>query len=103
MQLANNWRKHTRSVSMQVTMDEVPKDWLPPYEGDGSGDSLFRPESAKQTSSKSSLQPKRQRGMQQVVSSRRSGYCLSLSCSVPASVLCTPYQERVRGQCLAMI
>ena len=80
IRLADIWQKRTRSIFMQVTMDEVPKDWLPPYEGDGSGDSLFRPESAKRTSSKSSLQPKRQQGMQQVVSSRRSGYLLPSSC-----------------------
>ena len=59
---------------LQVTMDEVPKDWLPPYEGEGNGSSLFRPESAKRTASKPSLQPKRQ-GMQQIMGSRRAGYC----------------------------
>ena len=57
---------------IQVTMDEVPKDWLPPYEGEGTGSSLFRPESAKRAASKPALHPKRQ-GMQQVVSSRRAG------------------------------
>ena len=56
-------------------MDEVPKDWLPPYEGEGSGGSLFRPESAKRAASKPSLQPKRQ-GMQQIMGSRRTGYFL---------------------------
>ncbi len=54
-------------------MDEVPKDWLPPYESDGNGSSLFRPESAKRAASKPSLQPKRQ-GMQQIMGSRRAGY-----------------------------
>ena len=53
-------------------MDEVPKDWLPPYEGEGTGSSLFRPESAKRAGAKPALHPKRQ-GMQQVVSSRRAG------------------------------
>lgn len=54
-------------------MDEVPKDWLPPYEGEGACSSLFKPDAARRANSKSALQTKRQ-GMQQVVSSRRSGY-----------------------------
>ena len=54
-------------------MDEVPKDWLPPYEGEGNGSSLFRPESDKRAASKPSLQSKRQ-GMQQIMGSRRAGY-----------------------------
>ena len=54
-------------------MDDVPKDWLPPYESEESGSSLFRPESAKRAASKPSLQPKRQ-GMQQIMGSRRAGY-----------------------------
>ena len=54
-------------------MDEVPKDWLPPYEAERDSSSLFRPESAKRPASKPSLQPKRQ-GMQQIMGSRRAGY-----------------------------
>ena len=50
----------------------MPKEWLPPYKGEGTGNSLFWPEAAKRAVSKPILHPKRQ-GMQQVVSSQRAG------------------------------
>ena len=62
----------TGSLILQVASDEVPKDWLPPYKGEGTGNSLFWPDSARRAVSKSALPPKRE-GMQQVVSSRRAG------------------------------